>query len=144
MVTSHASAFDEMGRPLAPSAGFGPHPAITRTAEGWMIRHAARKIPDDHFRVQVQERPVTEQAVLDCADCGRGVFILSPDTERPGYLVNVAQILAAVTSHLHTHHERYLDGRDRAGDRNGHRAEPESDDGARAGGHNGSGAGTAD
>ena len=104
MVTSHNTATDAIGRPLAPSLPFAPAPDITRLAQGWMIRQDARKISDDHFRVEVQGQPVTVQDVLTCASCDRGIFILSPDLERPGYQVNVAQIQAAVVSHLHAHH----------------------------------------
>jgi hypothetical protein len=110
MVTSHDTATDAIGRPLAPSLPFRPAADITHIAEGWMIRLAARTTGEDHFRTEVQGRPATDQAVMDCATCGRGVFILSPDLTRPGYQVNVAQLAAAVVSHLHNHHERYLDG----------------------------------
>ena len=108
MVTSHNVDADVMGRPLAPSVPLAPAPAITRLAQGWMIREAAHKIPDDHFRVAVQEKPATVQDVIECASCGRGIFILSPDLDRPGYQVNVAQLQAAIVSHLHAHHAEAL------------------------------------
>ena len=108
MVTSHNVVTDATGRPLAPSVPLAPAPEITRLAQGWMIREAAHKIPDDHFRVQVQERPATVQDVIECASCGRGIFILSPDLDRPGYLINTAQVQAAIVAHLHAHHPEAL------------------------------------
>lgn len=108
MVTSHNTQFDSMGRPLSPSVPFAPAADITRLAQGWMIRQRNEKTPDDHFRVQVQGKDVSVQDVIDCGSCGRGIFILSPDLDRPGYLVNVAQIQAAVVSHIHTHHPEAL------------------------------------
>lgn len=108
MVTSHNVETDATGRPLAPSVPLAPAPDITRMAQGWMIRQQASKIEPDHFRVEVQGKEVTVQDVLECASCGRGLFILSPDLGRPGYQVNIAQIQAAVVSHLHSHHAEAL------------------------------------
>lgn len=108
MVTSHNVATDPTGRPLAPSVPLAPAPGITHLAQGWLIRQSASKIAEDHFRVEVQGREVTTQDVIECAKCGRGIFILSPDLGRPGYQVNIAQIQAAVVSHLHAHHAESL------------------------------------
>ena len=108
MTTSHNVVTDPTGRPLAPSVPLAPAPDITRMAQGWMIRQQASKIEPDHFRVEVQGKKVTVQDVLECASCGRGLFILSPDLERIGYQVNIAQIQAAVVSHLHAHHAEAL------------------------------------
>lgn len=108
MVTSHNVQPDATGRPLSPSVPFAPAADITRLAQGWMIRQRAEKIEDDHFRVQVQGKDVSVQDVIECGSCGHGIFILSPDLGRPGYLVNVAQLQAAVVSHIHTHHPEAL------------------------------------
>jgi hypothetical protein len=110
VTTSHATETDPIGRPAAPSAGFRPHPDITRVADGWLLRERIEIIPPDHFRREVEGKAMLPQSVLDCVSCGRGVFILSPDTGRPGYQVNVAQLRSAVVAHLHAHHEEALSG----------------------------------
>ena len=108
MVTSHNVATDATGRPLSPSVQLAPAPAITRLAQGWMIREMPHPVTDDHFRVEVQGKEPAVQDVIECASCGRGIFILSPDLDRPGYQVNVAQLQAAIVSHLHAHHAEAL------------------------------------
>ena len=108
MVTSHNVQIDATGRPLSPSVPFAPAADITRLAQGWMVRQRAEKTPDDHFRVEVQGKEVSVQDVIECGSCYRGIFILSPDLARVGYLFNVAQLQAAVISHIHAHHPEAL------------------------------------
>lgn len=108
MTTSHDMQILPNGRPASPSQPFRPPADIERTALAWLLQERTERIPPDHARVEWEGKPQTEQVILDCASCDLGVFILSPDTTRPGYVVNLAQLSAAVVSHLHSHHEDAL------------------------------------
>lgn len=105
---SHNTIIGQDGRNAAPSVGFAPHPDITRAAESWLIQQRIERPGAGHARIEFQDKPAAEQYILECASCELGVFILSPDLGGAGYVVNTAQITAAVVQHLHNHHPEAL------------------------------------
>lgn len=78
-------------------------------AAGWPVRAVLRETEPGHLLAEKEHleragRPLS-QVHLECGNCGQSVACLVPDTDRPGYLLDVAKLQAGVLAHIRQSHE---------------------------------------
>ena len=81
----------------------GPGHAWMAPAMAWPVRLASRETPPDHI-----VKPGVMQAVLDCAECGQGILITSPDTSGDPYILTTERVASSVLAHIRQCHEHQV------------------------------------
>jgi hypothetical protein len=86
-----------------------PGPEWTEQAFTWLIQAAVRQTEPGHVLTAARHldragQPFT-QVHLVCAECDQSVICLTPDLDRPGYVLDVALIQAGVLRHIRECHE---------------------------------------